>query len=121
MTQIKAARAPALQSESMFPRTPYSLFVHAASVFAILAALSVNSVNAIELPDWKLALSDEIWFEHACQVAFFSHVVERETEAGRVLLVKVHCEDQRSFDVSQSGPDAPFMFSECTPREKNAC
>lgn len=97
------------------------LFILAVAAFAMLTALVVNPVKATELPNWILELSEEIWFEHACRVAFFSHVVERETKAGRVLFVKVHCEDQRSFDVSQSGSDAPFIFSECTPREKNAC
>ena len=82
---------------------------------------SENATKAAEPPDWSIALSEEIWFEHACRVAFFSQIIERDSKAGRILMVKVHCKDQRSFEASQSGRDTPFIFSECKPREQNAC
>lgn len=66
-------------------------------------------------------MREDIWIAHACRVAFFSHIVERQTPDGSSVLVKVHCEDKRSFDAVQLHPDEPFTFSECTPRETKSC
>ena len=85
----------------------------------LLTAISHNASLAND--DWQTIVTEDVWMEHACKVTYFSHIVERQTDSGTVVLVKVHCEDGRSFDASQLGTDHPFTFSECTPREKTSC
>ena len=85
------------------------------------ALLSTESLTASETKVWQKQVAEDIWLEHACKVAFFSHIVERETDSGKIVMVKVHCDDNRSFDSVQSGADTPFKFSERTPREKKSC
>ncbi len=84
----------------------------------LLIALPVNSD---EPEEWRAAVTEEIWLMHICRVTFFSHIIERETKDGDVTMVKVHCEDSRSFDAIRETSKRPFTFSECTPREKTVC
>lgn len=85
------------------------------------ASFSAGLAAANEAEPWQTIVREDIWIEHACRVAFFSHVVERETATGKTVMVKVHCDDKRSFDAVRTGADTPFKFSECTPREKKSC
>lgn len=88
---------------------------------AVLCLISAGSVSADERVDWREIVTEDAWLQEACRVAYLSHIVERETESGRIVMVKVHCDDKRSFDAVQSGTDQPFTFSECTLREKTTC
>ena len=101
------------------------MFRFGALFIAILVVTVISVVSALaadgEKINWRVIVTDDIWVEHGCKVAFFSHIVERETETGSVVLVKVHCEDKRSFDAAQSGAEEPFTFKECTPRATKTC
>ncbi|NKB57658.1 MAG: hypothetical protein GKS00_15125 [Alphaproteobacteria bacterium] len=86
-----------------------------------LFLLPFNPASGTESDDWQSIVTEDIWFEHSCKAAFFSHVIERETKSGKIVMVKIHCDDKRSFDAVRPGTNAPFTFSECTPREQQAC
>lgn len=105
-----------MQHEPRSPRLSRMLF---GAVAAVLLAAATNAAGQAD--DWQTMVREDVWLEHGCKVSFFSHIVERETKNGHIVLVKVHCEDQRSFDAVQEGSDSPFTFKECTPREKTSC
>ncbi len=88
---------------------------------ASVASLTATAAISDEANKWEAAVTEEIWLEHFCRVTFFSHIVERETKNGKIVMVKVHCEDKRSFDAIRQDTYSPFTFSECTPREKTSC
>lgn len=71
--------------------------------------------------DWEEDLSAQIEFAHDCEVAFLSHVVEREVDGKQLVLAKVHCLDQRAFDAIRRNRLESFEFKECTDREKQTC
>lgn len=74
-----------------------------------------------EEPEWQEDMSAAIEIEHDCEVAFISHVVERPVEGDLIVMAKVHCVDQRSFDAIRMTRAADFEFKECTLREKQSC
>ena len=88
---------------------------------AALCLISAGSVSADESVDWRQIVTEDAWLQEQCRVGYLSHIIERETESGRIVMVKVHCDDKRSFDAVQSGANQPFTFSECTPSEKTTC
>ena len=71
--------------------------------------------------NWQEDLAYEIAGLHACQVAFISHVMEREVDGRQMVMAKVHCEDQRTFDAIRYSAFDLFEFKECTLREKQSC
>lgn len=71
--------------------------------------------------NWQDDLSYEIADLHRCAVAFISHVVEREVDGRQLVMAKVHCEDQRTFDAIRHSAFDLFEFKECTLREKQSC
>ena len=85
------------------------------------AALGLWLLAADAHADWQQDLAADIDFEHSCEVAFLSHVVERDVEGKMMVMAKVHCTDQRTFDAVRSGRLEPFEFKECTVREKQSC
>ena len=89
-------------------------------LFLAGAILLVGSVAAAQAT-WQDDLSYEIELVHDCEVAFLSHVVEREVDDKQVVIVKVHGTDQRSFDAQRLDPLDPFHFSPCEHREKTTC
>ena len=88
---------------------------------ATAAALGLWLPVANAHADWQQDLAADIDFEHSCEVAFLSHVVEREVEGKLMVMAKVHCTDQRTFDAVRTGRLEPFEFKECTVREKQSC
>lgn len=71
--------------------------------------------------DWHEELSLQIGEDESCQVAFMSQVVERTVEGRRVIMVKVHCEDKRSFDAIRRGDDEAFKFTACEVPNAETC
>lgn len=85
-----------------------------------LAILSGDAMSAGQ-PRWEGQIAVEALDAVNCEVSFISHIVERDTPAGRVVMAKVHCTDKRSFDALRENDSAPFTFKECTPREQKSC
>ena len=71
--------------------------------------------------DWREDLVVEIRSEHDCEVAYISHVVERNVDGRHVIMAKVHCLDQRSFDATRFDDREFFRFNECTRAKTEAC
>ncbi len=96
------------------------IFVTAlAPILAI--ALGVATPSPAEENGWQRILSADIEFEHGCEVAYMSQVVEREVEGDLMVIAKVHCVDQRTFDAIRMRNADAFEFKECTLREKQSC
>ena len=87
----------------------------------LAVALSCVASLAVAQGTWQDDLSYEIALVYDCEVAFLSHVVEREVSDKQVVMAKVHCTDQRSFDAQRLDPLEPFHFSPCEHREKTTC
>ena len=84
-------------------------------------ALSFVASVAVAQATWQDDLSYEIALVYDCEIAFLSHVVERDVGEKQVVMAKVHCTDQRSFDAQRLDPLEPFHFSPCEHREKTTC
>ena len=94
------------------------------SLVAVLVGAGIASgapAAQPEAPEWQEDMSAAIEFQHDCEVAFISHVVERPVEGDLIVMAKVHCVDQRSFDAVRMTRAADFEFKECTLREKQSC
>ena len=63
--------------------------------------------------DWKAELTRQMQEEHACKVEYLSHVVERRRGDKTSVQAKVHCEDQRAFDVARERPLQRFTVRKC--------
>ena len=92
-------------------------------VIALLSALAIGTAagNPAQEEGWQSVLSANIEFEHGCEVAYLSHVVEREVDGDLMVMAKVHCVDQRAFDAIRMRSADAFEFKECTQREKQSC
>ncbi len=92
---------------------------------AILLALVLPLLSAAgglaEEYEWLEELSADISVIHDCEVAYLSHVVERRGEEGLLVMAKIHCVDQRTFDAFRLRTADVFQYKECTLREKQTC
>ncbi len=70
---------------------------------------------------WAPALTDQIFEDHQCVVAFLSQVVEREVDGCDVVIAKVHCEDDRAFDIYRDNPLRRFDITECERPNQETC
>lgn len=86
---------------------------------AALAALPFSARADREI--WGPVLADQIFAEHQCVVAFLSQVVEREVDGREAVIAKVHCEDDRAFDVTRIGILGPFDITECDRPNQETC
>jgi len=87
--------------------------------FLSLCVLVLGSTPT--LAEWQEQVSAEAEAKLDCDVAYLSHVVERTVDGKSLVMVKVHCMDQRSFDAVRYDRMEPFKFEECTTREKKSC
>ena len=91
-------------------------------VLLIVTALFALSPSALaDREVWAPALADQIYKDHLCVVAFLSQVVEREIEGSEVVIAKVHCEDDRAFDVYRDNPLRRFDITECERPNQETC
>ena len=70
---------------------------------------------------WEAELTQQIALAEACEVAYLSHVVEREVDGRKLVLAKVHCVDRRVFDASRTDEFESFRFNECQAEATTAC
>ena len=88
--------------------------------FTVVASLSGGASSA-EHPSWEGQITVEALDAVNCEVSFISHIVEREMQTGTMVMAKVHCVDNRSFDALRENDAMPFTFKECTPRDTKSC
>ncbi len=86
---------------------------------AVLLTVSLGASPASAA--WQEQVAAEAESGLGCDVAYLSHIVERNVEGKPLVMVKVHCMDQRSFDAVRHDRMEPFEFKECTTREKKSC
>ena len=91
------------------------------SALAIGPASGTSAASPAQEDGWQTVLSADIEFEHGCEVAYLSHVVEREVDGDLMVMAKVHCVDQRAFDAIRMRSADAFEYKECTHREKQSC
>ena len=70
---------------------------------------------------WEDELTRQVDQDEGCEVAFLSHVIEREIDGRQVVMVKVHCTDERDFDALRDDKFKPFQFTACEPRNVESC
>lgn len=70
---------------------------------------------------WQRDLARQIQGLLDCEIGFLSHVVEREVDGKELVMAKVHCVDQRSFDAVRHGATERFEFKECTRETTQTC
>lgn len=90
----------------------------------LLAAMALAGFPVAAQADreaWAPPLTDQIFEEHQCVVAFLSQVVEREVDGRDVVIAKVHCEDDRAFDVHRAGSFGRFEITECERPNQETC
>jgi hypothetical protein len=121
LTQIKAVSNRFAQAGIMLKLRHAKALSHAVIAFVALVLFAPAVADSSGVEEWRTVVAEDIRFKHSCRVTFFSHVVERELKGEKFVMVKVHCDDSRSFDAIRQGSDVPFIFSECTPREKIIC
>ena len=92
-----------------------------AILLATTLPLLISAAGQAEEYEWLEELSADIAVMHDCEVAYLSHVVEREGEEGLAVMAKVHCIDQRTFDAFRLRTADVFQYKECTLREKQTC
>jgi hypothetical protein len=85
------------------------------------AWLVVTAPLAAATSEWAEDLKFQIRDELGCEVKLISQVVERVIDQKRIVMAKIHCEDNRTFDAFRDEEFADFKFNECDPPEQRAC
>lgn len=94
-----------------------SRIVRALSVLVTASVLMAGQAGA--QADWRAHLEWQMADQHECEVAFLTGVLEQEVNGEPVVFARVHCADQRSFDVSRSGAFTDFKVTACA--KERAC
>ncbi len=67
------------------------------------------------LPEWQQKLNSQMLSQHDCEVNYLSNVRLGVKDGKESVSARVHCMDQRAFDVSRTGRDQPYKVEECGP------
>ena len=97
---------------------------HRALVVALgllLVLLLAFALTRSAAAQWEDELTRQIAREVGCEVSFLSHVIEREIDGRQIVMVKVHCADERDFDALRDDKSKPFQFTACEPRNVESC
>ena len=86
-----------------------------------LIGATIWSATAQESGSWRFDVREEARETQQCEIAYFSHVVERTIKGEAVVMAKIHCDDSRAFDALRKGEDAFFTFTKCRGRDERAC
>jgi hypothetical protein len=78
-----------------------------------LAALLLLATAGPALADWQEDLAAQLRWDHECEVAFYSGVIERLVDGHQVVIAKAHCKDGRAFDAMQRDEFEDFQITEC--------
>ena len=66
-----------------------------------------------EPPLWEPDLRWQLEDEYACEVRYFTNVIERTVDGTLVMFVRAHCDDGRAFDAVREGEYALFTLQPC--------
>ncbi len=80
---------------------------------ALATALMLIAGQAAAQADWRAHLEWQMADQHECEVAFLTGVLEQEVNGKPVVFARVHCADQRSFDVSRTDAFTDFKVTAC--------
>ena len=89
------------------------------AVIALAAASALVGGQADAQADWRAHLEWQMADRHECEVAFLTGVLEQEVDGKPVVFARVHCADQRSFDVSRTDAFADFKVTAC--KQERTC
>ncbi len=87
----------------------------------MFVAVLMSAAGARAQSGWEDELGIEIDQAEKCHVAYLSHVVERDVGGKKLVMAKVHCDDQRVFDAMRPDEFEPFKFNACQPDTTQAC
>lgn len=93
----------------------------AAAIVLAAATLAAGLGSPAQAADWKLELSRQMFADHNCEVDFYSNVEESRQEGQQLLRARVHCHDQRRFDVERVGESGPFKVERCETEGSRSC
>jgi hypothetical protein len=91
----------------------------AASLVSVL--LLAGTAPMAQTQDWAPELTAQVLREYDCEVAFFSQVSERVVDGDIVVLAKVHCVDERTFDAYRDSAFEPFEIHPCENPNNRVC
>jgi len=77
-----------------------------------LAAAPIADAAAQTRP-WEISLRLQLLEDHACTLAYFTNVEEREYDDQTIIVARAHCNDRRAFDVRREHADQPFKVEPC--------
>ena len=80
---------------------------------AALAGLATLLFAEGAMAGWKDEVTEQLKFDHDCEVSYMTGVIERRVDGRRVVFARVHCVDKRAFDVSRSDDFEPFEVKKC--------
>ena len=83
---------------------------------SVAAAGLVAAPAMAQQSDWQALLTSGLAREKACEVQFYSGVVERTIDNKQFIIAKAHCKDKRAFDVTRNSQFEPFEIKECQPQ-----
>lgn len=87
----------------------------------MLTTMALGATGARAQSGWSDELGIEIGQAERCEVAYLSHVVERDVDGKKLVMAKVHCVDQRVFDAMRPDEFEPFRFNACQPDTSQTC
>ena len=90
-------------------------------LLAATVLLGLPSMAQADREVWAPSLADQIFEDQQCVVAFLSQVVEREVDGHQMVIAKVHCEDNRAFDIYRFGRLGRFDINECERPNQETC
>ena len=93
-----------------------------APLVALLLGLSLALAPLpVTAQEWQEQLNGQMLREYDCEVAFLSQVSERIVNGDQVVLAKVHCVDQRSFDAYRDSAFKDFQIHPCENPDNRVC
>ena len=87
----------------------------------LLVLLLAFALTRSAAAQWQDELTRQIARDEGCEVSFLSHVIEREIDGRQIVMVKVHCTDERDFDALRDDKFKPFQFTACEQRNVETC
>jgi len=84
-----------------------------ALLFGATVLIHPGAARAEDPPIWELALTDQLLREHQCILRFFTDLRVFQEDGHDAIEARVHCDDDRAFDVRTLDSDMEFEIKEC--------
>lgn len=83
------------------------------TILALGMMLTAAAATAQTPPAWQVILEEQMLSESGCRVEYLTGVRETGEGDDARISARVHCSDQRAFDVERAKPHLKFEVEEC--------